>query len=121
MANCGNRYYYRGFINEVVMPQRDDCGIGYGGPLKPWPFANEILVFRSTSREEVWLVSGSSGEPALISLTAEGKLTEAIVFERSLAGQTVTTAIPAAGGTLVVTLKNCQQVLYYAADWRADK
>ncbi|MFZ2202662.1 MAG: hypothetical protein WAV56_04720 [Microgenomates group bacterium] len=118
IANCSERYYYRSFINEVVMPQRDDCGIGYGGPMKPWPFANEILVFRSASREEVWLVSGSSGEPALLGLTAEGRLTESIVFERSLTGQTVTTAIPAAGGTLMVTLKNCQKVLYYAANWR---
>ncbi len=116
---CGGEYFYSAVVVERAEPVRDSvCGAGFGGPTKQFPFSDRILLFRSLDHQEVWLVTGI-GSPVLIGHTPEGMI--GVEVERPLEGQTTVSVIPAGTGTLEVAIKNCDQILYYAAVWRYGK
>ena len=118
VANCGGRYYYSAELAEAVDPNRDTiCGAGFAGPTKSWPFLDRILLYRPGNSEEVWLYTGS-GDPTLMRFN-EGQATGSGLVKRPLDGKTVQMEVPVTGGKLTVVIKNCSQVLYYNASWRA--
>lgn len=119
VANCGGRYFYESTIYEVAPPRRDQtCADGFAGPTKPWPFFNEILLYRPGNGDTVWLYFGM-GAPSLAEFV-EGKLADSFEMVRPLDGESETAEISLArGGVLGVTLKNCHETLYYKAEWRA--
>jgi len=119
IANCDGRYRYTGFVREVELPARDACAADFGGPLKPWPFSDRILLYRPGGLEEVWLFSGSSSSLSLLRRNSDNRVA-GLDVTRPLDGKSTLTLMPVAGGgTLEVTIKNCAQALYYQAVWVA--
>lgn len=120
VKNCFGRYYYTVDLTAPDEPVRDPvCGAGFGGPAKRFPFFDQILLFRPRSGEEVWLFTGI-GDPVLIGMGVDGSMTS-VEVELPNAGQTTISQIPTEIGVLEVAVKNCGQLIYYAATWRYGK
>lgn len=118
VALCDGVYRYLAKVESTRVEYDPACVGDFLAKSKPWPFFDEILLFRpAVTDEEVWLYSGAM--VTTLAYFGEGVLVKDVKLDRPRAGNTAVTLLDVASGTVTVVLKNCQETLFYKAYWRS--
>lgn len=117
IANCGQIFHYEvKLAGAEAKPVEDPACIPEGyepDGLKPWPFADFVLVFGHDG-DQVFLTSASDADMYLARVRGED-IVEVVVVERPREGETSRASIAVSGGILTVEVKSCSANYFFRA------